>query len=214
MISLHLLQLGHCGMRCDAKYGHSQDMSTPEGVRLWLALICKLDYGALAQFSPRCGPWTLLCQSVHKRKFTNGFLGDSPQYPSVVEANRQMQTTALLMLIAYMIGCDVLFEQSITSCMPKAAPMATTLTHIGAGRQSVSHAAYGAGTKKYMAFFSTSPSLLQLKRKRVDKQYESLVKRSGSKFTGRGPSLRRSENYSPLLGRELAMLFDGSYRGS
>ena len=39
------------------------------------------------------------------------------------------------------------------------------------------------------------------------KQYASLVKRGGRRFTGKSKALQTSENYSPLLGMTLAELF-------
>ena len=179
------------------------------GLRLWLQEVCKLKACGLAQFSPRCGPWTLLCKAIHRRSADNNFLGLA-EYVSIAKANREMDVTALLMLIASVIGCEVLFEQSQLSCMPKAAPMKTVLQHISAERQSIMHAAYGANTKKHMAFYSTASTItMHIKRKAAkDKNYDSLVTRSGRKFTGRGGSLRKSENYSALLGREVAKLFD------
>ena len=55
----------------------------------------------LNQFSPECGPFSLMCKAVPTREALNDFRGDLA-YDFVKRSNQQMSTVALLMLVSHL----------------------------------------------------------------------------------------------------------------
>ena len=93
VITLHMLKAGLSGFRFDKKLDVAHDLTTPQGLRLWLASRSLLKRGALDQYSPECGSHSIVCRNVSKRAENNAWRGND-SLPFVERGNAQLDATA------------------------------------------------------------------------------------------------------------------------
>lgn len=206
-LSKAAIELGLHGVSLDwclNPEGH--DCLTPEGLRVFLAVLSGCAPAALSWLGTQCSSFVVLCRAQSLRTETNMFEGDVSR-SFVRVGNALASISALLMFISYMTLCVPVLEQPGNSCLPSCGVMRCVLHHIQAYRVMTYHGSFGAETIKPLQIISTSPRISALIRPRPtvtvtdDDGKEGLVTRSeDGAFTGNKQNLESSQAYTRQFG--------------
>jgi hypothetical protein len=114
----------------DREHGPEQDIGNVVGLTFLVRSVMRLKAGGLLWLAPPCKNWVFLSSPQHKRKKSNGFLGENPNFTSK-EANSLLYIMAAVIRLAVARGVHFILEQPIDSQMMKTACMekAIRMTH-------------------------------------------------------------------------------------
>jgi hypothetical protein len=120
------LDAGFQAIGMDREHGPEQDIGNMVGLKFLVRSIMRLKAGGLLWLAPPCKNWIFLSSSRHKRKQSNGYLGQKQDGP-IKEANSLLYILAGCIRLAVSRGVHFILEQPIDSQMMKTACMAKAI---------------------------------------------------------------------------------------
>ena len=205
-ITFQLLKNKFVGLAIDIEYGQHQDMTSPEGTRLWLDVVGDTRIHSMNWLGTKCSPFVRINKNNNKRCQENQYLGDVTK-EFVRVGNLQMEITALIVFVSFLSGNVPVLEQPTNSTMPLCDPLKCVLEHIRAHRYVTWLGAFSdTASPKPVALMSPSKCFAMLRRKKPPtfKSRCRLVKQSGTRYCGVKQVMKESQVYPIEFGKAVA----------
>lgn len=206
-LSLLMLRANFSGSAFDLLFHSDHDALTSKGLRLLLDSMSSLRRRGLFWMGTKCSSWVVLCRYQSNRYPSNGFMGDESR-AFVRNGNCLMTVSALMFLLAHMVGLLPVLEQPTSSVMVDCPSMRTVLDFCKAKRAITYMGQFSGPSQKPLQLWSPWGKIALLERPRpVDMVSLPLVERHGEhlrQFTGSKGLLTASEAYTTEFGKAVA----------
>ena len=212
--STGLSSLGYKGLSIDMLYGSEHDIMTPIGFLFCLLAVLAMMPGALLWLAPPCGTWVWISRAATKR---------SKSHPKGATAgcqrqNRLVARVCLLILVAHVIGVQVIIEQPQSTLMFDNDHFVAVANYLGLDAASTCLGAFNAASTKRLILRGTAPYLAELvrplstfHRQRLQLVAQQLVttRKVGNMLKVTGASTLSASSAYPLgFGASVALAFD------
>ncbi|CAL1163127.1 unnamed protein product [Cladocopium goreaui] len=178
-----------------------EDALSSRGLRLLIDSLSCLKYAGLVWIATKCSSFVVLCRCQSQRTSANQFLGDVTR-AFVRNGNGLMEVSALLYLLAFLLGLWPVIEQPTSSVLPDCLAMKVVLQFTRSVKCQTYMGSYGGPSQKPLQLWSPFNRISVLERRRpVDMMSEPLVRRHGDQFTGHKGRLTESQEYTRAFGR-------------
>jgi len=200
-LSLEMIQGNFHGSAYDIVFDEAQDALSSRGLRLLIDNLSCLKYAGLVWIATKCSSFVVLCRCQSQRSSANEFLGDVTR-AFVRNGNGLMEVSALLYLLAFLLGLWPVIEQPTSSVLPDCMAMKVVLQFTRSIKCQTYMGSYGGPSQKPLQLWSPFNRISMLERRRpVDMMSEPLVRRHGDQFTGHKDRLMESQEYTRAFGR-------------
>ena len=207
-LSLEMLRATFSGSAFDILFHSEHDALTSKGLRLLLDAMSSLKRRGLFWLATKCSSWVVLCRYQSNRYPDNGFLGDESR-AFVRQGNCLMEVSALLYLLAHMVGLLPVLEQPTSSVMPDCPIMSAVLQFTSSKKTVTYMGQFNGPSQKPLQLWSPWNRLGHLERCRpVGMDSVPLVDRheNSRQFTGRKDLLLESQAYTVEFGKAVSEL--------
>ena len=194
----------------DKRYHVDEDLSTAKGFSLALIFVLQIARFGMLWGAPVCSSWVWVSRSRTGRSRQNA-LGNL-RHLSVQVANRMVEYTTLLFVIAYWRGVAIYLEQPQSSVMPWYPCVRALFEYVDMTRLPVSLGSYGGDSAKPV-FIWTSETNVRIHYRiktsgtqKVDplKRKALCVRSSTGAVTGNKKALKDSQHYPTSFGLTIA----------
>lgn len=194
-LTLEHFKRGLTCKRFDKTYSPMHDCLHPHGLRLWLDELCRSADKCLVWNGTQCSSFVPLCVHQSKRRPENKFLGDESR-AFVRTGNEQMRVLSLIFFVASVLGCMVVLEQPLGSCLPRIELLRLVLQFTRSKRTVTWLGHFGGTTAKPLQLWHTHAAYAQLHRKRPRGHFRVLTVRKGKRYSGKRACLKASQVYT------------------
>lgn len=115
-MTVEMMRTSFKGVALDIAYSQEHDMTTPQGLRLFLDCLTATRQGGMHWWGTKCSSFVSLCSSIAQRLDWNNYFGDTSRR-FVSEGNMQAEVTAFGLFLSVICGCLPCLEQPISSVM-------------------------------------------------------------------------------------------------
>ena len=211
------MRMEHLAASFDKRYAINQDLATEPGFALALALILKILNHGMLWAAPVCSSWVWVSRSRTQRSVTAP--AGNIKHLSVRTANRMVDLTCLLIIIAFARGCEVYLEQPCSSVMAHYEPTRALFAWCCMHKLPTSLGNFGAESTKPINIWTSDSS----------KRVHFLIKHGGSgpargakrvalctrdsegRVSGIKSALKSSQHYPQEFGNVVARAASSSY---
>ena len=193
----------------DKRYDLNQDLATTTGFALALNLVLRILNHGMLWTAPVCSSWVWISRSRTGRSTLNA--SGNLKHLSVRTANRMVDFTVLLIVVAYARGVEVYLEQPCSSVMPHYPCVEALFAWITMYKLPTSLGNFGADSTKPVNIFTSESS----------PRVHFLIKHGGSgpakgakralctrdaegRVSGIKKALKSSQHYPPQFGEVVA----------
>ena len=202
------IALGLRAAAFDKLYAPNQDVTTPEGLRLWLDTLTATEKDSTHWNGTRCSSFGGMCKAQSGRRMENLYTGHTFR-AFVRDGNRQADCLSLLVFFSCLVQNEPILEQPAGSVLPKMVPLKTVFQYFHILKTSLRLGAYGAESMKPLQLWHRSPCYKQLRKSVPFSRVRPLVrlakpfidKKGKKRFTGDRHALKGSQEYPRQFSR-------------
>ena len=122
------IALGLRAAAFDKLYAPNQDVTTPEGLRLWLDTLTATEMDSTHWNGNRCSSFGGMCKAQSGRRIENQYTRHTFR-AFVRDGNRQADCLSLLVFFSCLVQNEPILEQPAGSVLPKMVPLKTVFEY-------------------------------------------------------------------------------------